>query len=62
MSEMKKNDQLWILPMEAEYSIGLTTEAQEELGKITFATFPKAGQTLAKGEPLIEVRSRKSSQ
>ena len=39
MSEMKQIDQLWILPTEAGYKIGLTAEAQEDLGKITFATF-----------------------
>lgn len=48
MSEMKQIDQLWILPTEAGYKIGLTAETQEDLGKITFATFPKVGQTLAK--------------
>ena len=50
MSEMKQIDQLWIVPTEAGYKIGLTAEAQEDLGKITFATFPKVGQTLAKGD------------
>ena len=35
MSEMKQIDQLWILPTEAGYKIGLTAEAQEDLGKIT---------------------------
>ncbi len=48
MSEMKQIDQLWILPTEAGYKIGLTAETQRGFkGKITFATFPKVGQTLA---------------
>ncbi len=59
MSEMKQIDQLWILPTEAGYKIGLTAEAQEDLGKITFATFPKVGQTLAKGDSLIELEAEK---
>ena len=60
MSEMKQIDQLWILPTEAGYKIGLTAEAQEDLGKITFATFPKVGQTLAKGDSLIELEAEKA--
>ena len=61
MSEMKQIDQLWILPTEAGYKIGLTAEAQDDLGKITFATFPKVGQTLAKGDSLIELEAEKFS-
>ena len=60
MREMKQIDQLWILPTEAGYKIGLTAEAQEDLGKITFATFPKVGQTLAKGDSLIELEAEKA--
>lgn len=48
------------LPTEAGYKIGLTAEAQEDLGKITFATFPKVGQTLAKGDSLIELEAEKA--
>ncbi len=39
---LKKVDNLWVLFNGKEYVIGLTNEAQDELGNITFATFPKA--------------------
>ena len=57
MSEMKQIDQLWILPTEAGYKIGLTAEAQEDLGKITFATFPKVGQKLEAEKAVSEFSS-----
>ncbi len=45
---LKKKDNLWILFNGKEYCVGLTNEAQEELGDITFANLPKAGQSLKK--------------
>ena len=57
---LKKKDNLWILFNGKEYCVGLTTEAQEELGDITFANLPKAGQSLKKDEPLIEVEAEKA--
>lgn len=42
MSEMKQIDQLWILPTEAGYKIGLTAETQEDLGRLLLRHFPKS--------------------
>lgn len=58
--EIKMMDDLWILPTTEGYKIGLTNQAQEELGAITFATFPKVGQHLSKGASLIEVEAEKA--
>ena len=44
---LKKKDNLWILFNGKEYCVGLTNEAQEELGDITFANLPKAGNEFA---------------
>ena len=49
---LKKKDNLWILFNGKEYCVGLTNEAQEELGDITFANLPKAGQSLKKDEDI----------
>ncbi|AIM25928.1 arsenate reductase [Melissococcus plutonius] len=51
---------LWVAPVDNGYRIGLTNQAQDELGKITYATFPKPGQTIVKGESLIELEAEKS--
>ena len=57
---LKKKDNLWILFNGKEYCVGLTNEAQKELGDITFANLPKAGQSYQIGEPLIEVEAEKA--
>lgn len=57
---LKKKDNLWILFNGKEYCVGLTNEAQKELGDITFANLPKAGQSYQIGEPLIEVEVEKA--
>ncbi len=57
---LKKKDNLWILFNGKEYCVGLTNEAQEELGDITFANLPKVGQAYKSGEPLIEVEAEKA--
>ena len=57
---LKKKNNLWILFNGKEYCVGLTNEAQEELGDITFANLPKEGQTFKSGEPLIEVEAEKA--
>lgn len=51
---------LWLLPTVEGYKIGLTNEAQEELGAITFAMMPKIGQLVNKGDSLIEVEAEKA--
>lgn len=58
--ELKIIDSLWLLKTDAGYKIGLTNEAQEDLGNITFATMPKVGQTLKKGDSLIELEAEKA--
>ena len=58
--EMKIIDSLWVLKTDVGYKIGLTNEAQEDLGNITFATMPKVGQTLKKGDSLIELEAEKA--
>ncbi|MEI5995259.1 glycine cleavage system protein H [Candidatus Enterococcus mansonii] len=58
--ELKIIDDLWILKTNEGYKIGLTNEAQDDLGNITFATMPKVGQTLKKGDSLIEVEAEKA--
>lgn len=58
--EMKVIDNLWVLKTNEGYKIGLTNEAQEDLGNITFATMPKVGQTLQKGDSLIELEAEKA--
>ncbi|MTD38558.1 glycine cleavage system protein H [Erwinia sp. CPCC 100877] len=58
--EVKIIDDLWISKTSEGYKIGLTNEAQEELGSITFATLPKVGQVLKKGDSLIEVEAEKA--
>ncbi|ALS01083.1 glycine cleavage system protein H [Enterococcus silesiacus] len=58
--ELKIIDSLWVLKTSDGYKIGLTNEAQEDLGTITFATMPKVGQTLQKGDSLIELEAEKA--
>lgn len=58
--QLKRAESLWVLQTEAGYKIGLTNEAQDDLGKITFATFPKVGQAIKKGDSLIELEAEKS--
>ena len=42
MSEMKQIDQLWIVPTEAGYKIGLTAEAQRGFRKDYFCNVSKS--------------------
>ncbi|MBO0439597.1 glycine cleavage system protein H [Enterococcus sp. DIV0869a] len=58
--ELKIIDNLWVLKTNEGYKIGLTNEAQEDLGNITFATMPKVGQSLQKGDSLIELEAEKA--
>jgi glycine cleavage system H protein len=57
---LKKKDNLWVLFNGVEYVIGLTKEAQDDLGKITFASVPKVGQTFAQGDTLVELEAEKA--
>ena len=57
---LRKKDNLWVLFNGKEYCIGLTNEAQEELGQVTFINLPKVGKTYQKGEPLLEVEAEKA--
>lgn len=58
--ELKIIDSLWVLKTAEGYKIGLTNEAQEDLGNITFSTMPKVGQTIKKGDSLIELEAEKA--
>lgn len=58
--DIKIIDDLWILPTAEGYKVGLTSQAQEDLGTMTFATFPKVGQALSKGDSLLEVEAEKA--
>ncbi|HIZ53684.1 MAG TPA: glycine cleavage system protein H [Candidatus Enterococcus avicola] len=57
---LKRKDNLWILFNGSEYVIGLTNEAQEELGDITFADLPIVNQEVKQGEILLEVEAEKA--
>jgi len=57
---LKKKDNLWILFNGKEYVVGLTKEAQEELGKVSFASIPKVKQTFNQGDTLFEVEAEKA--
>lgn len=56
----KKKENLWVLFNGKEYVVGLTDAAQEELGKISFASLPKVGAVLKAGEGLVEVEAEKA--
>lgn len=57
---LKKKDGLWVLFNGSEYVVGLTKEAQDDLGKITFASTPKKDQRFTQGEMLIELEAEKA--
>lgn len=62
MSENERTvvDYLWIEASSNGYKVGLTNEAQEELGNISFVTLPKVGQKLSKGDSFVELEAEKS--
>ncbi len=57
---LKKKDNLWILFNGKEYCVGLTKEAQDDLGEITFANLPKIGKAYQAGDALVEVEAEKA--
>lgn len=57
---LKRKDNLWILRNGNEYTVGLTKEAQGELGHVTFLSLPKVGQSFKQGESLIELEAEKA--
>ncbi|OTN77685.1 hypothetical protein A5886_002785 [Enterococcus sp. 8G7_MSG3316] len=57
---LRKKDNLWILFNGKEYCVGLTKEAQEELGAITFASTQKVGTALKQGDTLVELEAEKA--
>lgn len=57
---LRKKDNLWILFNGKEYCVGLTKEAQEELGAVTFASVQKVGAALKQGETLAELEAEKA--
>jgi len=57
---LRKKDNLWILFNGKEYCVGLTKEAQEELGAITFASIQKVGTALQQGDTFVELEAEKA--
>lgn len=57
---LKRKDNLWILHNGKEMCIGLTKEAQEELGAVTFISLPPVGASFKQGAPLLEVEAEKA--
>lgn len=59
---MKKaiNSQLWVIKETEGYRIGLTNQAQDDLGGISFVTLPKVGEVLEKDAAFAEVEAEKS--
>ncbi|MDH6365375.1 glycine cleavage system H protein [Enterococcus sp. PF1-24] len=59
-THLKKKDNLWILHNDGEYCVGLTQEAQAELGLISFVDLPPVGTKFQQGAPFIEVEAEKA--
>lgn len=57
---LRKKNNLWVLFNGKEYVVGLTKEAQDELGAISFASVQKEGTTLTQGDTLVEVEAEKA--
>ncbi|NLL33521.1 glycine cleavage system protein H [Enterococcus cecorum] len=57
---LKHKDDLWILFNGKEYCVGLTKKAQDDLGKVTFASFPKVEAKVQAGMPVVEVEAEKA--
>ena len=55
----KKKDNLWVLFNGKEYCVGLTKEAQEELGAVSFASLKKSWYSLETRRYASGVGSRK---
>ncbi|MBL1227948.1 glycine cleavage system protein H [Enterococcus sp. BWB1-3] len=53
-------DNLWIEKTPEGYKVGLTNQAQDDLGSISFVTLPKVGQRLTKGDAFVELEAEKS--
>ncbi|MBO1304918.1 glycine cleavage system protein H [Enterococcus sp. 669A] len=60
MAHLKKKDGLWVLHNDKDFCMGLTKEIQDELGEVSFVSFPKIGQTVKAGEPFLEVEAEKA--
>ncbi len=57
---LKQKNDLWVLYNGKEYCVGLTKKAQDDLGKITFATLPKVGEKIEQGQAILEVEAEKA--
>ncbi|WP_071131325.1 glycine cleavage system protein H [Enterococcus timonensis] len=51
---------LFIQTLDNKVRIGLTAQAQEDLGKVTFVNLPKIGAEFKKGDSLVEVEAEKA--
>ena len=57
---LRKKDNLWVLFNGKEYCVGLTKEAQEKLGAVSFASLKKVGTALKQGDTLVELEAEKA--
>lgn len=57
---LKHKDDLWILFNGKEYCVGLTKKAQDDLGKVTYASFPKVEAKVQADMPVVEVEAEKA--
>ncbi|WP_326716689.1 glycine cleavage system protein H [Vagococcus jeotgali] len=51
---------LWFKTDKEVITVGLTAQAQDDLGSITFAMLPKVDQLIKLGEPVIELEAEKA--
>lgn len=57
---IQETEQLWVKKELAGYRIGLTAQAQDELGTISFVTLPSIGAKLEKGQEFVELEAEKA--
>lgn len=53
-------ENLWVKEENGEIIVGLTEVAQDDLGSISFAMFPKIGTVVAKGDSVVELEAEKA--
>ncbi len=51
----------WLLLIQELVKIGITSKAQKEIGEIVHIHFPKKGQIIEKGHPILVLESTKSA-
>lgn len=51
----------WVLLENGEAKVGITKKAQKEIGEIVHIHFPKVGDKIKKGDPILVLESTKSA-